>query len=143
MAEETGAGGEAVSVLRLRALAPGDGGRYSCRAHNAHGAAEHSARLNVYGERLPPTPAAPPAPRPPPLSRPPSSAGPPSVRAVGPVRVVAGANATVYCPYAGYPIRSIEVHSIGDSSFTRLSRPNRSPTWNPFSIARDRVFYSY
>ncbi|RVE42005.1 hypothetical protein evm_013350 [Chilo suppressalis] len=33
--------------------------------------------------------------------------GPPSIRALGPVRVVAGANATVYCPYAGYPISSV------------------------------------
>ncbi|PZC70609.1 hypothetical protein B5X24_HaOG215457 [Helicoverpa armigera] len=68
----------------MSSVAPEDGGRYTCRAHNALGHAHHSARLNIYG--------------------------PPSIRALGPVRVVAGANATVYCPYAGYPIRSIEVH---------------------------------
>ncbi|XP_063549096.1 cell adhesion molecule Dscam2-like [Cydia strobilella] len=79
--EETGAGGEIVSVLRLRALSAADGGRYTCHAHNSRGAAEHSARLNVYG--------------------------PPSIRAAGPVRVVAGANATIYCPYAGYPISEV------------------------------------
>ncbi|XP_028159942.1 Down syndrome cell adhesion molecule-like protein Dscam2 [Ostrinia furnacalis] len=87
ISEETSVTGDVVSVLNISAAAAADGGRYSCRAANALGHAEHSARLNIYG--------------------------PPSIRALGPVRVVAGANATVFCPYAGYPIRSIEVHSLG------------------------------
>ncbi|KAJ0182192.1 hypothetical protein K1T71_001561 [Dendrolimus kikuchii] len=85
--EEASVTGDVVSTLNISAVGAADGGRYTCRAHNRLGHAHHSARLNVYG--------------------------PPSIRALGAVRVVAGTNATVYCPYAGYPIRSIEVHSIG------------------------------
>ncbi|XP_063899324.1 cell adhesion molecule Dscam2-like [Helicoverpa armigera] len=81
ISEETSLSGDVVSTLNMSSVAPEDGGRYTCRAHNALGHAHHSARLNIYG--------------------------PPSIRALGPVRVVAGANATVYCPYAGYPISSI------------------------------------
>ncbi|CAH0695577.1 unnamed protein product [Spodoptera exigua] len=80
--EETSVTGDVVSTLNVSAVSAADGGRYTCRAYNALGHARHSARLNIYG--------------------------PPSIRALGPVRVVAGANATIYCPYAGYPIRSIE-----------------------------------
>ncbi|KAJ8735955.1 hypothetical protein PYW08_006611 [Mythimna loreyi] len=79
--EETSLNGDVVSTLNISSVSTTDGGRYTCRAHNALGHAQHSARLNVYG--------------------------PPSIRALGPVRVVAGANATIYCPYAGYPISSI------------------------------------
>ncbi|KAH9636076.1 hypothetical protein HF086_015253 [Spodoptera exigua] len=85
--EETSVTGDVVSTLNVSAVSAADGGRYTCRAYNALGHARHSARLNIYG--------------------------PPSIRALGPVRVVAGANATIYCPYAGYPIRSIEVHFDG------------------------------
>ncbi|XP_050669696.1 cell adhesion molecule Dscam2-like [Leptidea sinapis] len=74
--------GEVVSVLNISATQPSDGGQYTCRAHNSRGEALHSARLNIYG--------------------------PPSVRQMAPVRAVAGENITVLCPYAGYPIRSIE-----------------------------------
>ncbi|CAB3241319.1 unnamed protein product [Arctia plantaginis] len=81
ISSETSLTGDVVSVLNMSAVTPGDGGRYTCRAHNERGHAQHSARLNIYG--------------------------PPSIRALGPVRVVAGANATIYCPYAGYPISSI------------------------------------
>ncbi|GBO99131.1 Down syndrome cell adhesion molecule-like protein Dscam2 [Eumeta japonica] len=56
-------------------------------------------------------------------------AGPPSIRALGPVRVVAGANTTVLCPYAGYPIRSIEPKlCITKNEQTRYS-PTSSITW--------------
>ncbi|KAL4702629.1 hypothetical protein ACJJTC_001469 [Scirpophaga incertulas] len=53
------------------------------------------------------------------LSTPPGSTstvgrqrGPVAVRAASVVRAVAGADVTVFCPYAGYPIRSIEVHLL-------------------------------
>ncbi|XP_075977718.1 cell adhesion molecule Dscam2-like [Anticarsia gemmatalis] len=81
ISSETSVTGDVVSVLNMSAVTAADGGRYTCRAHNDRGHAHHSARLNIYG--------------------------PPSIRALGPVRVVAGANATIYCPYAGYPISSI------------------------------------
>ncbi|XP_053618370.1 cell adhesion molecule Dscam2-like isoform X1 [Plodia interpunctella] len=73
--------GDVVSYLNITSVRPEDGGRYSCRAHNSRGVAEHSTRLNVYG--------------------------PPSIRSVGPVRVVAGVNTTVHCPYSGFPISEI------------------------------------
>ncbi|XP_063616446.1 cell adhesion molecule Dscam2-like isoform X2 [Cydia splendana] len=75
------ANGDVVSYLNISSVRPEDGGRYTCRAHNSRGAAEHSTRLNVYGH--------------------------PSIRSVGPVRVVAGVNTTVYCPYSGFPISEI------------------------------------
>ncbi|XP_037298795.1 Down syndrome cell adhesion molecule-like protein Dscam2 [Manduca sexta] len=73
--------GDVVSYLNLTSVRPEDGGRYTCRAHNARGAVDHSTRLNVYG--------------------------PPSIRNTGPVRVVAGVNTTIYCPYSGFPISEI------------------------------------
>ncbi|XP_013149682.1 PREDICTED: Down syndrome cell adhesion molecule-like protein Dscam2 [Papilio polytes] len=75
------ANGDVVSYLNITSVRAADGGRYTCRAHNSRGAAEHSTRLNVYG--------------------------PPSIRSIGPLRVVAGLNATVYCPYSGFPISEI------------------------------------
>ncbi|XP_028040481.1 Down syndrome cell adhesion molecule-like protein Dscam2 [Bombyx mandarina] len=81
ISEESSAGGDVASALNVSAATAAAGGRYSCRAHNRLGRAEHSARLNIYG--------------------------PPSIRALGPVRVVAGDNVTLYCPYAGYPISSV------------------------------------
>ncbi|XP_026739264.1 Down syndrome cell adhesion molecule-like protein Dscam2 [Trichoplusia ni] len=73
--------GDVVSYLNLTSVRPEDGGRYTCRAHNSRGAVEHSTRLNVYG--------------------------PPSLRSIGPIRVVAGVNTTIYCPYSGFPISDI------------------------------------
>ncbi|CAG9581983.1 unnamed protein product [Danaus chrysippus] len=73
--------GDVVSYLNITSVRPEDGGRYTCRAHNTRGAVEHSTRLNVYG--------------------------PPSIRNIGPVRVVAGVNTTIYCPYSGFPISDI------------------------------------
>ncbi|XP_050362851.1 cell adhesion molecule Dscam2-like [Nymphalis io] len=73
--------GDVVSYLNITSVRPEDGGRYTCRAHNTRGAVEHSTRLNVYG--------------------------PPSIRNIGPVRVVAGVNTTLYCPYSGFPISDI------------------------------------
>ncbi|CAF4862408.1 unnamed protein product [Pieris macdunnoughi] len=73
--------GDVVSYLNLTSVRPEDGGRYTCRAHNSRGAVEHSTRLNVYG--------------------------PPSIRNISPVRVVAGVNTTIYCPYSGFPISEI------------------------------------
>ncbi|XP_075984284.1 cell adhesion molecule Dscam2-like isoform X2 [Anticarsia gemmatalis] len=70
-----------VSYLNLTSVRPEDGGRYTCRAHNSRGAVEHSTRLNVYG--------------------------PPSIRSIGQIRVVAGVNTTIYCPYSGFPISEI------------------------------------
>ncbi|XP_052738064.1 cell adhesion molecule Dscam2-like [Bicyclus anynana] len=73
--------GDVVSYLNITGVRAEDGGRYTCRAQNTRGAVEHSTRLNVYG--------------------------PPSIRSSGPVRVVAGVNATIYCPYSGFPISDI------------------------------------
>ncbi|XP_059046952.1 cell adhesion molecule Dscam2-like, partial [Achroia grisella] len=73
--------GDVVSYLNVSSVRPDDGGRYTCRAHNSRGAVEHSTRLNVYG--------------------------PPSIRNIGPVRVVAGLNTTIHCPYSGFPISEI------------------------------------
>ncbi|XP_028161362.1 Down syndrome cell adhesion molecule-like protein Dscam2 [Ostrinia furnacalis] len=73
--------GDVVSYLNITSVRPEDGGRYSCRAHNSRGSVEHSTRLNVYG--------------------------PPSIRNVGPIRVVAGVNTTIHCPYSGFPISEI------------------------------------
>ncbi|XP_022821445.1 Down syndrome cell adhesion molecule-like protein Dscam2 [Spodoptera litura] len=73
--------GDVVSYMNLTSVRPEDGGRYTCRAHNSRGAVEHSTRLNVYG--------------------------PPSIRNIGPVRVVAGVNTTIYCPFSGFPISEI------------------------------------
>ncbi|XP_028029944.1 Down syndrome cell adhesion molecule-like protein Dscam2 [Bombyx mandarina] len=73
--------GDVVTYLNLTSVRPEDGGRYTCRAHNTRGSVDHSTRLNVYG--------------------------PPSIRSIGPVRVVAGVNTTVYCPYSGFPISEI------------------------------------
>lgn len=49
--EETSVAGDVVSTLNMSAVGAADGGRYTCRAHNALGHALHSARLNVYGTR--------------------------------------------------------------------------------------------
>ncbi|CAB3241311.1 unnamed protein product [Arctia plantaginis] len=73
--------GDVVSYLNLTSVRPEDGGRYTCRAHNSRGAVEHSTRLNVYGQ--------------------------PSIRSIGPIRVVAGVNTTIFCPYSGFPISEI------------------------------------
>nr|XP_034831987.1 Down syndrome cell adhesion molecule-like protein Dscam2 [Maniola hyperantus] len=94
ISEEASTQGEVVSTLNVTATAAGDGGRYSCRASNALGAVEHSARLNIYG--------------------------PPLVRPMSAVRAVAGENLTLHCPYAGYPIRSIEVHLIGSFLYVTI-----------------------
>ncbi|XP_049878949.1 Down syndrome cell adhesion molecule-like protein Dscam2 [Pectinophora gossypiella] len=72
---------ETASTLNVTAAAPEDGGRYTCRAANRLGHADHSARLNIYG--------------------------PPMVRTLPPQRVLAGENATILCPYAGYPISAV------------------------------------
>ncbi|KAJ2948220.1 hypothetical protein O0L34_g10030 [Tuta absoluta] len=73
--------GDVVSYLNITSVRPEDGGRYTCRAQNSRGSVEHSTRLNVYGS--------------------------PSIRNIGPVRVVAGVNTTIYCPYSGFPISEI------------------------------------
>ncbi|XP_052750182.1 cell adhesion molecule Dscam2-like [Galleria mellonella] len=73
--------GDVVSFLNISSVRPDDGGRYTCRAHNTRGAVDHSTRLNVYGT--------------------------PSIRNIGPVRVVAGVNTTIYCPFSGFPISEI------------------------------------
>ncbi|XP_013175788.1 PREDICTED: Down syndrome cell adhesion molecule-like protein Dscam2 [Papilio xuthus] len=82
--------GDVVSYLNITSVRAADGGRYTCRAHNSRGAAEHSTRLNVYGA--------------------------PSIRSIGPLRVVAGVNATVYCPYSGFPISEIRWQRGGDGA---------------------------
>lgn len=33
--------------------------------------------------------------------------GPPSIRVLGPIKVVAGSNTTLHCPYAGYPVKYV------------------------------------
>lgn len=104
--------GDIVSYLNLTSVRPEDSGRYTCRAHNSRGTIEHSTRLNVYGKKsslsiqiLQKSKAKC-------LQRSPVCAfsGPPSIRNVGPIRVVAGVNTTIYCPYSGFPIRLMEVH---------------------------------
>lgn len=41
-----------LSTLSLSSAQVEHGGRYECRASNAHGSVAHAARLNVYGEYL-------------------------------------------------------------------------------------------
>ncbi|XP_047494788.1 Down syndrome cell adhesion molecule-like protein Dscam2 [Penaeus chinensis] len=74
-------GGQVVSQVNISSAGHMDGGLYACAAANSAGRVEHSARLNVYG---------------PPSSRTPSN-----------VTVVDGAEATVVCPVAGYPIKAV------------------------------------
>jgi hypothetical protein len=50
ISEETSVNGDVVSTLNISGVTAADGGRYSCRAHNQLGHAEHAARLNIYGE---------------------------------------------------------------------------------------------
>lgn len=49
VSEQAGGAPGAVSSLLNVSVSAADGGRYTCRAHNALGAVEHSARLDVYG----------------------------------------------------------------------------------------------
>ncbi|XP_060516116.1 cell adhesion molecule Dscam2 [Cylas formicarius] len=73
--------GDVVSHLNITNVRVEDGGLYSCVASNSLGSVEHSARINVYG--------------------------PPFIRSVGPAKAVAGTDAVLHCPYAGYPIKSV------------------------------------
>ncbi|XP_073950442.1 cell adhesion molecule Dscam2-like isoform X2 [Choristoneura fumiferana] len=74
-------GNYVLSTLSLSSAQVEHGGRYECRASNAHGSIAHAARLNVYG--------------------------PPYIRAMSPVKAVAGSDTTVWCPYYGFPIDSV------------------------------------
>ncbi|XP_041969798.1 Down syndrome cell adhesion molecule-like protein Dscam2 [Aricia agestis] len=71
-----------LSTLALSGARVEHGGRYECRATNAHGSVAHAARLNVYG--------------------------PPYIRAMNPVKAVAGTEVTIWCPYYGFPIDSVK-----------------------------------
>ncbi|CAB3249112.1 unnamed protein product [Arctia plantaginis] len=71
-----------LSTLSLSSARVEHGGRYECRATNNHGSLAHAARLNVYGS--------------------------PYIRAMNPVKAVAGAEVTVWCPYYGFPIDSVK-----------------------------------
>lgn len=44
--------GDVISHLNISNVRVEDGGLYSCRAVNSLGSAEHSARLNIYGNVL-------------------------------------------------------------------------------------------
>ncbi|XP_063627962.1 cell adhesion molecule Dscam2-like [Cydia splendana] len=78
-----GPGGNYVlSTLSLSSAKVEHGGRYECRASNAHGSVAHAARLNVYG--------------------------PPYIRSMSPVKAVAGSDTPVWCPYYGFPIDSVK-----------------------------------
>lgn len=105
--------GDVVSMLNISAVAVEDGGRYTCRAINSLGETSHSARLNIYG-RFPHYAT---------MARVQHrvqslissiTAGPPLVRTTPPLQVVAGSDTSIFCPYAGYPIRSVEVHLLAD-----------------------------
>ncbi|CAK1550562.1 unnamed protein product [Leptosia nina] len=71
-----------LSTLSLNGARVEHGGRYECRATNAHGSVGHAARLNVYG--------------------------PPYIRAMNPVKAVAGSEISIWCPYYGFPIDSVK-----------------------------------
>ncbi|XP_050675315.1 cell adhesion molecule Dscam2-like [Leptidea sinapis] len=71
-----------LSTLSLSSAKVEHGGRYECRATNAHGSVAHAARLNVYG--------------------------PPYIRAMNPVKGVAGTEVSIWCPYYGFPIDSVK-----------------------------------
>ncbi|XP_026314956.1 Down syndrome cell adhesion molecule-like protein Dscam2 [Hyposmocoma kahamanoa] len=71
-----------LSTLSLNGARVEHGGRYECRATNAHGSVAHAARLNIYG--------------------------PPYIRSINPVKAVAGSEVTIWCPYYGFPIESVK-----------------------------------
>ncbi|XP_051153604.1 cell adhesion molecule Dscam2 isoform X29 [Leptopilina boulardi] len=73
--------GDVVSNLNISSIHTNDGGLYKCIAASKVGAAEHSARLNVYGL--------------------------PFIRHMDKKAIVAGETLRVTCPVAGYPIESI------------------------------------
>ncbi|XP_050461790.1 cell adhesion molecule Dscam2 isoform X32 [Cataglyphis hispanica] len=73
--------GDVVSHLNISSIHTNDGGLYKCIAASKVGAAEHSARLNVYGL--------------------------PFIRHMDKKAIVAGETLRVTCPVAGYPIESI------------------------------------
>ncbi|XP_043478442.1 Down syndrome cell adhesion molecule-like protein Dscam2 isoform X33 [Leptopilina heterotoma] len=73
--------GDVVSNLNVSSIHTNDGGLYKCIAASKVGAAEHSARLNVYGL--------------------------PFIRHMDKKAIVAGETLRVTCPVAGYPIESI------------------------------------
>ncbi|XP_011303881.1 Down syndrome cell adhesion molecule-like protein Dscam2 isoform X1 [Fopius arisanus] len=72
--------GDVVSHLNISSIHTNDGGLYKCIAGSKVGAAEHSARLNVYGL--------------------------PFIRHMDKKAIVAGETLRVTCPVAGYPIES-------------------------------------
>ncbi|XP_053613669.1 cell adhesion molecule Dscam2-like isoform X2 [Plodia interpunctella] len=71
-----------LSTLSLSGARVEHGGRYECRATNSHGSVAHAARLNVYGS--------------------------PYIRAMNLVKAVAGSDVTIWCPYYGFPIKSVK-----------------------------------
>ncbi|KAL4706341.1 hypothetical protein ACJJTC_016635 [Scirpophaga incertulas] len=71
-----------LSTLSLSSARVEHGGRYECKASNVHGNIAHAARLNVYG--------------------------PPYIRSMAPVKAVAGAEVTIWCPYYGFPVESVK-----------------------------------
>ncbi|XP_029175719.1 Down syndrome cell adhesion molecule-like protein Dscam2 isoform X5 [Nylanderia fulva] len=73
--------GDVVSHLNISSIHTNDGGLYKCIAASKVGAAEHSARLNVYGL--------------------------PFIRHMDKKAIVAGETLRVTCPVAGHPIESI------------------------------------
>lgn len=42
--------GDVISHVNISSVKPEDGGEYECTAENRAGKAQHSARLNIYGE---------------------------------------------------------------------------------------------
>ncbi|XP_024944983.1 Down syndrome cell adhesion molecule-like protein Dscam2 isoform X2 [Cephus cinctus] len=74
--------GDVISHLNITSARAEDGGLYSCVATNTLATVEHKARLNIYG--------------------------PPYIRSNEPMRAIAGVDATIACPYSGYPITSVE-----------------------------------
>lgn len=45
--------GDVISHVNISHVMVEDGGEYSCAAENRAGKTSHSARLNIYGKRLP------------------------------------------------------------------------------------------
>ncbi|KAG8222804.1 hypothetical protein J437_LFUL005010, partial [Ladona fulva] len=72
---------DVISHVNISSIREEDGGEYSCIARNAVARVSHSARVNVYGL--------------------------PFIRPMPRISAISGADLTIKCPVAGYPIESV------------------------------------